>query len=316
MKVCTFLMLGLWLLYSASVAVAKGDYESLMIKGEIEAAKNELRTLYKAHEITSDELNPILDFMAIGVLQSMAKFDTLCEKYLTTRDKEIYVEAKNELSKINKIIKGNKRIIQNGKKFLSKDFIVAFNDKISTANQKLSEATEIYRAEVQREKEERQKLEIENKLKKEKLERLAELERLRQQKAEKAYREANDWAEQNPEYLKPELSCEVCQAMVDKKENEEAIKKEKQYSAKYGVVNLSRIEDLKINIIRCDDIIKEKTSEYKKLTGVRFNFSMCKQFHGNCDETLEKTKNKLVEKYLAEHQSEASNASVDTEPPK
>lgn len=315
-KACIVLMVGLCLLCSASVALAKGDYESLMIKGEIDTAKNELRILYKDHEITSDELNPVLDFMDIGVLQSMSQFNTLSDKYILTKDKDFYIVAKNEFSKLNNILKTNKRIIQQGTKFLSKEFIVAFNDKITTANKKIFEITDIYNSDLKREKEEEQKLEIENKLKKEKLEKLAELEKLRQQKAEKTYREAIDWAEGNPEYLKPELSCEVCQAMTGKKENEKAIKKEKQYASKYGVVNLSRIESLKISVIRCDDIIKEKTAEYKKLTGTKFNFSACSQFYGNCEESLEKTRNKLVERYLAEHHSVSSNASVDTESPK
>jgi len=238
-----------------------------------------------------------------GALQSIASFDDFSEKYIITKNNDIYIELKSEFDKIRQAVSKSNKMISRGLKYLSSNFAANFNSKIDATNKKMVIVTTIYNDEIEKQRYVQFKKDLEDKVRKEELEKRAELEKQRNELAEITYREAIEWAENNIEYLKYEINCEICQAITYKKESEEAIKKEKQYANKYGVVNLSRIEDYKVGIIASDNLIKERSAEYRKLTKTKFNLSACGKTSINCEESLDNIKHKLVEGYLAEHQA-------------
>lgn len=61
-----------------------------------------------------------------------------------------------------------------------------------------------------------------------------------------------------PEYKGGDSACMICSCMTDIQELEEAIKIEKRYADKYGVLNIGGLETAKQRIKRCDLTISEQ----------------------------------------------------------
>lgn len=303
MKKIIFVILAIIFLFnqSASFAAGRKNFEELLLHGDMKSVENELRNLYKNKIIDSDELISLDQFVATNIMQSIVEFNDSYDKYLITRDEKDYDNTENKYYKIKSNY--NDRIISRAVNYFSDDFIDIFNDRIAESSKQMSKITEIYNSELYIKIEEDRKQKLVDKLKKEEQENKEIAENKRQKEAEEKYIAANSWAENNIEYAKPKIVCEICQAVNTKKEYEEYIKKEKQYASKYGVVNLSTIEEFKVGIIGCDNLIREKNVEYKNITGNKFNFSACNNINLSCSDGLDNIKVKLIEIYLTNNES-------------
>lgn len=94
-------------------------------------------------------------------------------------------------------------------------------------------------------------------------------------------------ATESPEYVLLKSSCSICNLTETKKEIEKAIADEKSYSNKYGVINLSKMDKYKQQIMQIDQLVAEYKKDYKKQTGKAFNTTQCKskKLTEDCDES-------------------------------
>jgi len=104
---------------------------------------------------------------------------------------------------------------------------------------------------------------------------------------------AQESAFENLSYRKAEIICLACGCIADKKASEIGIARERQYSKKYGVTNLSVIDNYKRNIMSNDACIKENKAAYYKLTNHSFTTLLCKS-ENSCEDTTENLRRKLM----------------------
>jgi hypothetical protein len=103
-----------------------------------------------------------------------------------------------------------------------------------------------------------------------------ERDRAWQKEADELLSAAYEKATEESEYVVLKASCSICSLSEGKREIEKAIADEKSYSNKYGVINLSKMDNYKQQIMQIDQIVAENKKEYKKQTGKAFNASQCK----------------------------------------
>jgi hypothetical protein len=113
------------------------------------------------------------------------------------------------------------------------------------------------------------------------------------ERARAIYLTAQETAFENSSYKKAEIICTICGCIADKKESEIGIVRERQYSKKYGVTNLSVIDNYKRNIMSDDICIKENKAAYYKLTNHSFTSSLCK-LDNSCEDDMENFRRKLM----------------------
>lgn len=299
------LIIGIFISQSSALAASKENFEKLLLNNQYESALNELSALYKYKIISVDEMLGLHDFMSTELLQSISSFNESSNRYITTKNKFDFNKAQDDYDKLFNKNNESQKTIYRAQQYYSHDFFSKFTENIENANKQMSIITETYNTEIAKQNELSRKQVLDKQIQKEESEKRTIIEGERQKKAEAIYRSAVEWASNNSEYKEPEITCEICQSLENKKEHEEAITKEKSYSRKYGVVNLSSIEESKVGIIRCDDLIREKSIEYRTITNTKFTSTSCSKIRLPCDELLENIKNGLVEKYLADHQAES-----------
>jgi hypothetical protein len=90
---------------------------------------------------------------------------------------------------------------------------------------------------------------------------VAEIEKQNQEKIQKIEEAA----------LEEKIAGNLCNLINRKKYYEEAIIREKEYSEKYGVINLSKIDEYKQEIIQIDAAIIKYSQLYKEKYGKEFN---------------------------------------------
>jgi hypothetical protein len=182
----------------------------------------------------------------------------------------------------------------------SKEFVDELNNKIALYTQSLnapqeenSEEADAIQAQIN---ENALRLEKEREEEKQAEQNLID-ERKKEQDDEDRYIKAQEKAFNSYEYKEAGLSCSICEAIKNNKKSEERIAEERKYSAKYGTLNLSFIDNCKQNIKHRDHFIAEQKVEYKKLTQKAFNISLCKRHPYPCEDELENLRFRLMKKY-------------------
>lgn len=187
----------------------------------------------------------------------------------------------------------------------SQEFVDALNQqrvsdkgkwKLLTDEQK--EKRDAYRAEQEKQlAEQRARIAAEN-------ERLAVLQNQREEesrwevRAKSAFSDAQELAFESKEYKSLESRCSICALIADRANSERRIAEEKRYSARYGAINLSKIDGYKQRIISCDNQIPELKKEYRKVTGSAFVPADCKKVSLPCEDALDELRFKLMDGYL------------------
>lgn len=124
-------------------------------------------------------------------------------------------------------------------------------------------------------------------------------EQQKQEEARAHVQAAQAEAKKSPEYLKMDITCNICSAIEDKRSVERALDSDMRYAKKYGVVNPNR-RDNAVQRIKADDrTVLEEKAVYKDLFNKTFNTAECKKIKcDDCEQLLSDLSAKLTDKLL------------------
>ncbi len=170
----------------------------------------------------------------------------------------------------------------------SRSFVDDLNSRKDRIKDRMAVSTLKIHAKEIEEEEQRSKKEEELRAQREK-------ERTWEQEADNLLRDAEEKALETPKYIVRLSERNICSNIADKSRIEQAIKQEKNYSEKYGVVNLSKIDRYKQAIMQIDYLSVENRRNYKKYTGKDFNNARCRNKKIEAyDDELDKLQKEIV----------------------
>ena len=111
-------------------------------------------------------------------------------------------------------------------------------------------------------------------------------------------RDALQYVLNDGEYKALQITCNILKSIEKKNNCEASINREKKYSNKYGVVNLTKLNNMKQSIMNCDATIALESKRYRELTGRSFNSSNWQRKVKTCDKELVDLRKILEEGYL------------------
>ncbi len=121
-----------------------------------------------------------------------------------------------------------------------------------------------------------------------------------EQEGREKYYQLEDKVANDKEYRIISLLCELCEAKRQKKDYESKLKEEQKYSERYGVVNLSKMEQYKQGIMRADTAMRTDAPLFQTATHRQFTTDECKTISEPYKDHLDKSTQKIMRRYFIE----------------
>jgi len=254
----------------------RSKIESYIIQGYDDVSKNELKSMYKDHKLTKEELKYWLDFIDIDLLKNIFLLDNNYNLYITNKDYNNLLNATKLSYKVSECL-SHKTVINNIKKYATREFITQLEYNIGLANDLVENIRKINIGSNINSEEYRMKRKTED-------EKMAIAEGQYQEvKAEyrAKYISSSEIVKDSDQYQKLELYLNICCDSENKKVLELNLKKDMAYARKYGVVNTYERGVAVDQIKSYDYSIAYNKEKYKHQFSTPFKIQSCKK--NNCE---------------------------------